>query len=77
MRCNKEQFRRCSRIDFLEFLLKIIFLVTGHRSPSGSRNKVFLLCLLYAWGVPAFITGLTLIIDHTEAMNVAYGRRFF
>lgn len=55
-------------------LSSIFAIATGHRSPSGSRNKVFLLSLIYAWGLPVVITGLTLIIDHSGAMDVSYGK---
>ena len=51
-----------------------LFFISGHRSHSSSRNKVFILCMFYAWGLPLIITGLTLIIDHTGVMNVAYGK---
>jgi hypothetical protein len=52
----------------------VFVIIPGHRSPSGSRNKAFILCLCYAWGLPLTITGLTLIVNHTGAMNVAYGK---
>ena len=53
----------------------VFIIIPGHRSPSGSRNKAFILCLFYAWGLPLTITGLTLIVNHTGAMNIAYGKR--
>jgi hypothetical protein len=53
----------------------VFVIISGHRSPSGSRNKAFILCLFYAWGLPLTITGLTLIVNHTGAMDVAYGKR--
>ena len=64
-------------MNVMAFDVSRTFAGKSHRSPSGSRNKVFLLCLLYAWGVPVFTTGLTLIINHTGTMNVAYGNNYY
>ncbi|XP_028399592.1 uncharacterized protein LOC114522998 [Dendronephthya gigantea] len=61
-------------MNVMAFDVSRTFAGKSHRSPSGSRNKVFVLSLIYAWGLPLVITGLTLIVHHSGAMDVSYGK---
>lgn len=64
-------------MNVMAFDVSRTFTGKGHRSPTSSRGKLFLLYLLYAWGFPLLIVAVTLVVNEYGGLHVGYGNDYY
>ncbi|XP_028399588.1 uncharacterized protein LOC114522997 [Dendronephthya gigantea] len=53
------------------------FTSNGRRSQTHREQRIFLLCSLYAWGLPLLLVGLALCMENTGVIDISYGNAYY